>query len=73
MTQELTEQMNITEAVIYLKDGKRIHGMLIEEMINDAYQFISNANYSLFKKDNNINHIEKVPCSLIDTIDTSLK
>ena len=65
--------MTITEAVIYLKDGKRKHGMLIEEMINDAYQFISNTNYSLFKKDNNLNHIEKVDSSLIETIDTSLK
>ena len=73
MTQEVNSQMTITEAVIYLKDGKRKHGMLIEEMINDAYQFISNTNYSLFKKDNNLSHIEKVSCSLIDTIDTSLK
>lgn len=73
MIQKVKTQMSITEAVIYLKDGKRIHGMLIEEMINDAYQFISKTNYSSFKKDNNINHFEKVPCSLIDTIDTSLK
>lgn len=73
MIQEVNEQISITEAVIYLKDGKRKHGMLIEEMINDAYQFISNSNYSLFKKDNNLEYIEKVHCSLIDTIDTSLK
>ena len=73
MTQELNAQMSITEAVIYLKDGKRKHGMLIEEMINDAYQFISNTNYYLFKKDNNQDHIETVHCSLIDAIDISLK
>lgn len=73
MTQELNAKISITEAVIYLKDGKRKHGMLIEEMINDTYQFISNTNYSLFKNDKNVNHIEKLPCSLIDTIDTSLK
>lgn len=73
MNQEVNFQMTITEAVIYLKDGKRKHGMLIEEMINDAYQFISNTNYSLFKKDNNLKHIEKVPSSLIETIDASLK
>ncbi len=73
MIVELNAQMNITEAVIYLKDGKRKHGMLIEEMINDAYQFISNSNYSLFKKDNNQAYFETVHQSLIETIDTSLK
>ncbi len=73
MIQETNSQMTITEAVIYLKDGKRKHGMLIEEMINDAYQFISNNNYSLFKKNNNQVYIERVHQSLIDTIDTSLK
>lgn len=73
MTPELNAQMSITEAVIYLKDGKRKHGMLVEEMINDAYQFISSSNYYLFKKDNNQAHIETVHQSLIDTIDTTLK
>ncbi len=73
MTQETNTKMSITEAVIYFKDGKRKHGMLIEEMINDTYQFISNANYSLFKNDKNLNYIEKLPSSLIDTIDTNLK
>jgi hypothetical protein len=73
MTPETNSQMTITEAVIYLKDGNRKHGMLIEEMINDAYQFISNNNYSLFKKNNNQVYIETVHQSLIDTIDTSLK
>ena len=73
MIQETNSKMTITEAVIYLKDGKRKHGMLIEEMINDAYQFISNNNYSLFKKNNNQVYIERVHQSLIDTIDTSLK
>ena len=73
MIQEINAQMSITEAVIYLKDGKRKHGMLIEEMANDTYQFISNNNYSLFKNDNDLNHIEKLHCSLIDAIDTNLK
>lgn len=73
MTPVLNAQITITEAVIYLKDGKRKHGMLVEEMINDAYQFISNNNYSLFKKDNNQAYIETVHQSLIDTIDTNLK
>lgn len=72
MTSELNT-MTITEAVIYLKDGKRKHGMLMEEMMNDAFQFISNNNYSLFKKDNNQAYIETVHQSLVETIDTSLK
>lgn len=70
---ELNTEMAITEAVIYLKSGKKIHGMLIEEMINDAYRFISNTNYSLFKKSNDLAYIETVPRSLIETIDISLK
>lgn len=68
-----TLENNFTEAVIYLKNGKRKHGMLLDNLVNDAYQFISNNNYSLFKKDSNQNYIEIVPSDLIDTIDTSLK
>ncbi len=63
----------MTDAIIYLKDGKRKHGMLIEEVINDTYQFISNANYALFKKSNNPEYIEKMHLTQIDAIDTSLK
>ena len=73
MISELNTKMTITEAVIYLKDGKRKHGMLIEEMINDAYRFISGSNYHLFKKNNDQAYIETVHQSLIDSIDTSLK
>lgn len=64
---------NHTEAVIYLKNGKRKYGMLIDNIVNDAYQFISNNNYNLFKKDSNQSYIEILPSHTIDTIDTSLK
>ena len=68
-----TLENNYTEAVIYLKNGKRKHGMLLDNIVNDAYQFISNHNYNLFKKESIQNYIEIVPSNLIDTIDTSLK
>ena len=68
-----TLENNYTEAVIYLKNGKRKHGMLLDKIVNDAYHFISNHNYNLFKKDSNQNYIEIVPSNLIETIDTSLK
>ena len=68
-----TLENNYTEAVIYLKNGKRKHGMLLDNIVNDAYQFISNHNYNLFKKENIHNYIEMVPSNLIETIDTSLK
>ncbi len=64
---------NHTEVVIYLKNGNRKYGVLINNMVNDAYHFISNNNYNLFKKDKNQSHIEIVPRILIETIDTSLK
>ena len=73
MNIERSKNESIVEAVIYLKNGKRKYGMLIENMVNDAYQFISNNNYNLFKQDNNQCHIEIVPCALIETIYTNLK
>lgn len=61
------------EAVIYLKNGKRKYGMLMGNIVNDTYKFISNNNYTLFKKNFNNNYIEIVPNNLIETIDTNLK
>ena len=63
-----------TEAVIYLKNGKRKYGMLIEESPNtDAYQFISNDNIPYFNETNSIEYIEIVPGSQIEAIETDLK
>jgi hypothetical protein len=73
MNIERSKNESIVEAVIYLKNGKRKYGMLIENMVNDAYQFISNNNYNLFKQDNDQCYIEIVPCALIETIDPNLK
>ena len=68
-----TLENNYTEAVIYLKNGKRKHGMLLDKIVNDAYQFISNHHYNQLKKDSIDNYIEIVPSNLIETIDISLK
>ena len=54
---------NALEAVIYLKDGKRKYGMLIDNGSNDNYHFIAN----------NCEQMEIVPAVIIDAIDTHLK
>jgi hypothetical protein len=61
------------EAVIYLKNGNRKYGMILENSINDVYQFISNTNYKLFSKTNNQDFIEFVPEIAIEKIDTFQK
>ena len=62
-----------TEAVIYLKDGKRKYGMILENSVSDVYHFISNTNYKLFNKTKDETCIEIVPGALIETIDISQK
>jgi hypothetical protein len=54
---------NTLEAVIYLKDGKRKYGMLIDNGVQENYHFIPN----------NCDHMELVPAVTIDAIDTHLK
>jgi hypothetical protein len=66
-------QDNALEAVIYLKDGKRKYGMLMDTQPGDFYRFISNNDYDRFILNNNNNYIETVPAVLINTIDTYLK
>ena len=61
------------EAVIYLKNGKRKYGMILENSMSDVYHFISNTNFKLFSKTKNEAYIEIVPGALIETIDTSQK
>jgi len=61
------------EAVIYLKNGNRKYGMILENSINDVYQFISNTDYKLFSKTNNQDFIEFVPEIAIEKIDTFQK
>jgi|GEM_PF-1551419 len=63
------------DAIIYLKDGKRKHGVLVDNSLrrNDAFHFISNTNFHLFQKTNNPEFIEIVPGKLIASIATNLK
>lgn len=69
-----TLQNTITDAVIYLKDGKRKYGKLIENTpTSDSYQFISNNNVPFFNETNSIEYIESVPGVLIEAIETDLK
>jgi hypothetical protein len=62
-----------TGAVIYLKNGKRKHGMLIDLIVDDVYHFISNANFLLFQKTNNPDFIEKLSVGSIEAIDVDIK
>lgn len=63
----------LSEAVIYLKDGKRKYGMLIDTPVKDDYYFISNSDLHLFQKTKNEKYIEAVPKKLIEAIDMDLK
>ncbi|MEO6904576.1 MAG: hypothetical protein ABI315_15700 [Bacteroidia bacterium] len=65
-----------TEAVIYLKDGKRKYGMLMEkgmDQVKNFYRFISNDNLYLFNNTNNSKYIEILDRRLIEAIDIDLK
>ncbi|MES2285594.1 MAG: hypothetical protein V4547_07890 [Bacteroidota bacterium] len=63
------------EAVIYLKDGKRKHGVLVDNSLgrNDAFHFICNTNFNSFQETNSPEFIEIVAGKLIASIDTHLK
>ncbi|MCW3083835.1 MAG: hypothetical protein JWP12_1201 [Bacteroidetes bacterium] len=63
-----------TEAVIYLKNGKRKYGILVDETPStNNYQFISNDNISHFIETQSIEYIEIVPGTSIEAIETDLK
>lgn len=62
-----------TEAVIYLKDGKRKYGVLIDNEIEYTYQFISNDKLTIFNETNNQDCIELLSTAMIEAIDINLK
>ena len=62
-----------TEAVLYLKDGKRKYGMLIMNAANDVYYFISNSDLNVFQKTKDRKYVEVILGSLIEAIDVDLK
>lgn len=63
-----------TEAVIYLKNGRRKYGILVDETpAANNYQFISNDNIAHFIETQSIEYIEIVPGAMIEAIETDLK
>jgi hypothetical protein len=62
-----------TEAVIYLKDGKRKYGVLIDNEQEYMYQFVSNDKINAFYESNNMDCIELLSRSMIEAIDINLK
>ncbi len=64
-----------TEAVIYLKNGTRKHGILMDTnlIINGAFRFISRGNFNLFNETNNPQYIELLPEISIESINIDLK
>ena len=60
------------DVVIYLKDGRRKYGILVDHNDQkDAYHFISN--FNLFNKPVTLDFLEIIPKGLIEAIDTDLK
>ncbi|MDQ3047744.1 MAG: hypothetical protein M3R27_09370 [Bacteroidota bacterium] len=62
------------DAVIYLKNGKRKYGVLIDQTeTNENYQFISNYHLGMFRETNNPGFIELLSGASIEAIDINLK
>ena len=60
------------DVVIYLKDGQRKYGILVDDNHQrESYHFISN--FNLFSKPVNLDFLEIIPKGLIEAIDTDLK
>jgi len=75
MTKHYLQNNPAIDAVIYLKDGKRKHGVLVDNSLqrNDAFHFICNTKFDLFQATNNPAFIEILPSKIIHWIDTNLK
>lgn len=63
------------EAIIYLKNGTRKYGVLVDNSLlrTDAFHFICNSKFELFKTTNNPAFIEVLPGQAIASIETNLK
>jgi hypothetical protein len=70
----MNSNSNVTAAVIYLKDGKRKYGILMDgQCSGNNYQFISNDNILNFNNTLSNEYVEIVPTVLIESIDIDLK
>ena len=63
----------VNDAVIYLKDGKRKYGMLIDTPAKDAYYFISNADLYVFLQTKSGKYIEMLSPTQVEAIEMDLK
>jgi hypothetical protein len=71
---EMIRNNRITDAVIHLKDGKRKHGLLVNETPGtENYLFIPNNSISRFAETLSREYIEIVPGALIEAIETDFK
>jgi hypothetical protein len=63
-----------TEAVIYLKSGKKKFGLIVDEIpLSDHFHFISNNNILHFNETPNSDYVEIIPGVLIEAIETDLR
>jgi hypothetical protein len=72
ITEQITNNTAI-EVIIYLKNGNRKYGMILENSIKDVYHFISNTDYKIFNRTKNEEYIELVHETSIEAIDTYQK
>lgn len=68
------ENNNSQDAVIHLKDGKRKHGLLMNELSETgSFMFIPYHTNSYFSENGVYDHAEIIPGVLIEAIETDLK
>lgn len=74
MTIENILNLSINQTIIYLKNGKRKYGLLIDSPVKqEFYEFISNDNMQLYQKNESPLFIEKLDLDSIEAIDNNLK
>lgn len=74
MTIENILSLSLNQTIIYLKNGKRRYGLLIDAPgKQEYYEFISNDNMQLHQKNESSLLIEKLDLSSIEAIDNNLK
>lgn len=63
-----------TEAIIYLKNGRRKYGLVSEEIPSTGnFHFISNDKIMYFNETNGQDRVEIIPGFMIEAIETDLR
>jgi hypothetical protein len=65
--------LKTTDAVIHLKNGKKKFGLLMDEIPDQNFHFISHNNFLYFNETQNEDYIEIIPGVLIEAIETDLR